>query len=100
MQYKRQAVSIARGKSTKANALTMVSRTAYCLVAMLPVLVVAGCADTMPDGTRLKRFTEVIRGYDNTLTKSEREAAISDLQKEKERQDQQVGQTDGAPKAN
>ena len=54
----------------------------------------------MPDGTRLKRFTDVIRGYDNTLTRSEREAAISDLQKEKERQEQQVEQTDGAPKAN
>ena len=67
---------------------------------MLPVLLLAGCADTMPDGTRLKRFTDVIRGYDNTLTKSEREAAISDLQKEKERQEQQVEQTDGAPKAN
>jgi len=78
----------------------MFSRTAYCLVAMLPVLLLAGCADTMPDGTRLKRFTDVIRGYDNTLTKSEREAAISDLQKEKERQEQQVEQTDGAPKAN
>jgi len=78
----------------------MFSRTAYCFVAMLPVLLLAGCADTMPDGTRLKRFTDVIRGYDNTLTKSEREAAISDLQKEKERQEQQVEQTDGAPKAN
>jgi len=78
----------------------MFSRTAYCFVAMLPVLLLAGCADSMPDGTRLKRFTDVIRGYDNTLTKSEREAAISDLQKEKERQEQQVEQTDGAPKAN
>ena len=78
----------------------MFSRTAYCFVAMLPVLLLAGCADSMPDGTRLKRFTDVIRGYDNTPTKSEREAAISDLQKEKERQEQQVEQTDGAPKAN
>jgi len=100
MQYKRQAVSIARGKSTRANTLPMFSRTAYCFVAMLPVFLLAGCADTMPDGTRLKRFTDVIRGYDNTLTKSEREAAISDLQKEKERQEQQVEQTDGASKAN
>jgi hypothetical protein len=59
-----------------------------------------GCADSMPDGTRLKRFTEVIRGYDSTLTKSEKAAAISELQKEKERQQQQVGKADGAPKAN
>jgi hypothetical protein len=67
---------------------------------MLPVILLAGCADSMPDGTRLKRFTEVIRGHDNTLTKSEKEAAISDLQKEKERQQQQVGEDEGAPKAN
>ncbi len=54
----------------------------------------------MPDGTRLKRFTEVIRGYDSTLTKSEREAAISELQEEKERQQKQASQAQGAPKAN
>jgi len=100
MQYKRQAMSIARGKSTRANILPMFLRSASCLVAMLPVILMAGCADTMPDGARLKRFTEVIRGYDNTLTKSEREAAISDLQKEKERQQQQLGEDAGAPKAN
>ena len=66
---------------------------------MLPVLVLAGCADSMPDGTRLKRFTDVIRGYDDTLTKAEKEAAISELQEDKERQQRQVGQTE-APKAN
>lgn len=67
---------------------------------MLPAILMAGCADSMPDGTRLKRFTEVIRGYDNTLTESEKKAAISDLQKEKERQQQQIGQAEGTPKAN
>jgi hypothetical protein len=99
MQYKRGAVSIARGKSTRANILVMFSRTAYCLVAMLPALVVAGCADSMPDGTRLKRFTEVIRSYDNTLTKSEKKAAITELKMEKQRQ-QQASQPEGAAKAN
>jgi len=53
----------------------------------------------MPDGKRLKRFTEVIRGYDSTLTRSEKEAAISELQKDKERQEQ-LGHAAGAPKAN
>jgi hypothetical protein len=67
---------------------------------MLPAILMAGCADSMPDGTRLKRFTEVIRGYDNTLTESEKEAAISDLQKERERQQKQIGKAEGAPKAN
>ena len=93
-------MSIARGKSTRANILPMFLRSASCLVAMLPAILMAGCADSMPDGARLKRFTEVIRGYDNTLTESEKEAAISDLQKEKERQQQQIGEDAGAPKAN
>ena len=100
MQYKRQAVLIARGKSTRANILPMFLRSACCLLAVLPVFLLSGCADSMPDGTRLKRFTEVIRGYGTTLTKSEREAAISELQQEKERQQQQVGQNEGAAKAN
>lgn len=66
---------------------------------MLSVFLMAGCADSMPDGTRLKRFTEVIRGYDTTLTESEKKAAISELQKEKERQ-QQLGNAEGVPKTN
>jgi hypothetical protein len=78
----------------------MFLRSAYCLLAMLPVLGVAGCADSVPDGTRLKRFTEVMRGYDNTLTKAERELVISELQKEKERQAQQADQPKDAPKTN
>jgi hypothetical protein len=100
MQYTRQAVFIARGKSTRANILPMFLRSACCLLAVLSVFLLTGCADSMPDGARLKRFTEVIRGYDTTLTKSEKDAAISELQQEKERQQQQVGQTEGAPKAN
>lgn len=67
---------------------------------MLSVVVMAGCADNMPDGTRLQRFTEMIRGYDSTLTKSEKEAAISELQEEKKRQKKQLGQTEDTPKAN
>lgn len=100
MQYKRQAVSIARGKSTRGNILPVFLRSAYCLLATLPVLAVAGCADSLPGGTRLKGFTELIRGYDNTLTQAERELVISELQKEKERQAQQVGQPNDAPKTN
>jgi hypothetical protein len=99
MQYKRQAMVIARGKSTRANILPMFLRSACCLAALLPVLVLGGCADSMPDGTRIKRFTDVIRSYDSTLTKSEKKAAISELQKEKERQEQ-LNQAAGAPKAN
>lgn len=54
----------------------------------------------MPDTSRLKRFTDVIRSYDETLTPAEKEAAISELQKDKERQDEQTGKSEDAPKTN
>jgi len=100
MQYKREAMLIARGKSTRANILPMSLRTAYCLVAMLPAFVLGGCADSMPDAKPLKRFTDLVRGYDQTLTESEKKAAIAELQKDKERQQEQLEQGDGAPKGN
>lgn len=78
----------------------MFLRSAYCLMVLLPVLLLGGCADSMPDGTRLKRFTDLVRGYDHTLTKSEKDAAIADLQEEKERQDQQTGKSEAAQKTN
>ncbi|WP_159079696.1 hypothetical protein [Methyloceanibacter sp. wino2] len=48
----------------------------------------------------MQRFSDAIRGYDNTLTKSEREAAISDLKQEKDRQDAQLKQVKSTPKTN
>jgi hypothetical protein len=100
MQYKRQAMPIARGKSTRANILPMLLRSAYCLLVMLPALCVGGCADSMPDAKPLKRFTDLVRGYDSTLTSAEKQAVISELQKDKERQQEQLDQGEGAPKAN
>lgn len=67
---------------------------------MLPAVLLGGCADSMPEARPLKRFTDLVRGYDRTLTESEKEAVISELQKDKERQQEQLGQGDGAPKAN
>jgi hypothetical protein len=67
---------------------------------LLPALLLGGCADSMPDGTRIKRFTDLIRGYDDTLTRSEKEAAIAELQKDKKRQDQQTGKSEAAQKTN
>ena len=78
----------------------MFLRSAYCLVALLPVLFLGGCADSMPDAKPLKRFTDLVRGYDSTLTSAEKKAVISELQKDKERQQEQLGQGEGAPKAN
>ncbi|WP_372929306.1 hypothetical protein [Methyloceanibacter sp.] len=78
----------------------MFLRSAYCLMVLLPALLLGGCAGSMPDTSRLKRFTDVIRGYDETLTPAEKEAAISELQKDKERQDEQTGKSEDAPKTN
>ncbi len=54
----------------------------------------------MPDTSRIKRFTDVIRGYDETLTPKEKEATISELQKDKERQDEKTERSEAAPKTN
>lgn len=67
---------------------------------LLPALLLGGCAESMPDGTRIKRFTDLVRGYDDTLTKSEKDAAIAELQKDKERQDEQTGNGEAAQKTN
>jgi hypothetical protein len=67
---------------------------------MLPVLWLGGCADSLPEAKPLKRFTDLVRGYDSTLTNAERQAVISELQKDKERQQDQIEQGDGGPKTN
>ena len=93
-------MTIARGKSTRANILSMFLRSAYCVVAILPALWLGGCADQLPTMQPMKRFTELIRGYDHTLTKAEKKAAITELMKDKERQQEQLQQSDGGPKTN
>ncbi len=77
-----------------------ISHSAYRLVAALSVILLTGCASSLPEQGPLQRFSDAIRSYDNTLTKSEREAAISDLKEEKDRQQAQVEQVKSTPKAN
>ncbi len=48
----------------------------------------------------MQQFSDVIRSYDSTLDKSERDAAITDLKHEKERQQAQVKKVKNAPQAN
>ena len=93
-------MSIARGKSAKANFISMFSRPAYCLLTVLSVLLLSGCAESVSDSVGLQRVTDAIRGYDSTLTRAEKQAAISELREDKERQQAQVDQSGGAPKAN
>jgi len=76
----------------------MFLRLVFCVVAMLPVLLLGGCADQLPTGQPMKRFTELVRSYDKTLTKSEKNAAISELQEDKERQQEQIGKSKGDTK--
>jgi len=78
----------------------MFLRPSYGLAAALSVLLLSGCAGSVSDAGGLQRFKDVIRGYDHTLTSAEKEAAISELQEDKERQQAQVNQSDGAPKTN
>ena len=79
----------------------MFLRSARCaLVMLLPVLLLAGCADAMPGGKPLKSLRQLVRSYDKTLTGSEKQAAIAELQRDKERQQEELARAEGAAKAN
>jgi hypothetical protein len=76
----------------------MFLRLASCALAVLPALWLGGCADTMTAGQPLKRFTELVR--DQTLTESEKKAAITELEQDKKRQEKKLEQGDGGPNTN
>ena len=69
-------------------------------MAVVSVILLSGCASNLSDQGPLQRFGDAIRSYDNTLTKSEQEEAISDLKGEKDRQQAQVEEVKNSPKAN
>lgn len=48
----------------------------------------------------IKRITSLMRSDDQTLTEAEKQAAISELMQDKERQQEQIDQSDGGPKTN
>jgi len=100
MQYKRLAVPIARGKVHKSPTLPMFLRSARCAVVLLPVLLLAGCADAMPDGKPLKSLRDLVHSYDNTLTSSEKKAVITELQQDKERQQEELARAEATSKGN
>ena len=76
------------------------SRSAYWLLGAVSVILLSGCATNLSDQGPLQRFGDAIRSYDDTLSKSEREEAISELKDEKDRQQAQVDEVKSAPKAN
>ena len=73
---------IARGT----HKITMLLRRPHILVLLLLGFCLAGCTDTMPDRKPLKRFTDLVRGYDRTLTEEEKQRVIKQLREEQERQ--------------
>jgi hypothetical protein len=62
------------------------------MLAVLLPLGLGACADTMTSGEPVASSTTLLRDYDKTLTKSEQKQAISDLELEQRRQQQQAGQ--------
>ena len=69
------------------------------MLAVLVPLGLAACADTLSSGRPLASNSELQRQYDKTLTKSERDSAISDLEQEKRRQEEAVQQDNAATAA-
>jgi hypothetical protein len=103
MQYnKGRAMPIATGKPARTEfdlMLRMLPRFAFRILAVLTPLSLAACADTVNSGQPLASNSELQRQYDKTMTKSEQAQAISDLEQEKRRQDQVIGQDNSASAA-
>jgi hypothetical protein len=58
----------------------------WSLVAML-ALGVSGCADSLTSKGPIGRFSDLVKGYDKTLTKEQQAAAIAELQSEAKHQE-------------
>ena len=74
--------------------LRMLSRFALSILTALVPLVLGACADTLTNGKPNASNAELQREYDKTMTKTEQAAAISDLAREKARQEQAVQEDD------
>ena len=69
------------------------------ILLMFPLLL-TGCADQLPSVKPLARFSDLVRGYDKTMTKEEQQAAIEELKAEQARAQEQGGaKPDTAAKA-
>ncbi len=63
--------------------LQMTLRPVLSILGLLATLWLGGCADTGPSGRSFKPFAALMRSDDQTLTKTEQKAAITELQKDK-----------------
>jgi hypothetical protein len=73
----------------------MTLRPVLFALGLIATLGVSGCADTAPSERGFKPFASLMRSDDQTLTKAEQKAAITELQNDKKQQQQQATQ-DGA----
>lgn len=93
MQYnKLKAIANRLGGTSRANLnLPMTLRPVLFILGLLATLLLSGCADT-PSERGFKPFAALMRSDDQTLTKAEQKAAITELQNDKKQQQQQTVQ--------
>lgn len=86
MQYiKRVNDSNRRDGGDKNNGATMVTSVPKVLalsVLAACAVALAGCSDTLSNAETNQTFQNSLKSYDKTMTPEQRQAAISDLQKE------------------
>ena len=75
----------------------MTLRPVLFILGLLATLGLSGCADTAPSQRSFKPFAALMRSDDQTLTKAEQKAAITELQNDKKQQQQAAGEGAAAP---
>jgi len=73
----------------------MTLRPVLFILGLLATLGLSGCADTAQRS--FKPFAALMRSDDQTLTKAEQNAAITELQNDKKQQQQAAGEGGAAP---
>jgi hypothetical protein len=75
----------------------MTLRPVFFMLGLIAPLWLGGCADTAPTERGFKPFAALMRSDDQTLTKTEQKAAITELQNDKKQQQQATGEDAAAP---
>jgi uncharacterized protein HemX len=83
MQYSKGLAMPIAGRGTGGKVPRFAS---WILVAML-ALGAGGCADSVASKGPIGRFSDLVKGYDKTLTKEQQAAAIAELQSEAKHQE-------------
>lgn len=62
------------------------------------MLLLGGCADQLPTMQPIKRITSLVRGDGETMTVKQKNEVITELQQDKERQQEQIEESDAKTK--